>query len=77
MQSDSSMVMRTGTPLSTWFCSMRTSSTSHMYESDGDITILVCTLKYYLADFRKWFYSQKNTRAKNLKYASFHGGGGF
>ena len=43
MQSDSSMVMRTGVPLSTWLCSMRTSSTSHMKESEGDMMILLYT----------------------------------
>ena len=76
MQSDSSMVMRTGVPFSTRFLSMRTSSTSHMYESDGDITILVYT-KVLFSRFPKMVLQPKKYPCKNLKYASFHGGGGF
>ena len=76
MQSASLMVRRTGVPRSTRFCSMRTSSTSHMYESDGDITILVYT-KVLFSTHPKMVLQPKNNRAKNLKYASFHGGGGF
>ena len=70
MQSDSSMVRRTGTPFSTRFCSMRTSSTSHMYESDGDITILVYT-KVLFSRFPKMVLQPKKYPCKKFKICFF------
>ena len=70
MQSDSSMVMRTGVPFSTRFCSMRTSSTSHMYESDGDITILVYT-KVLFSRFPKMVLQPKKYPCKKFKICFF------